>query len=92
MQKLGTRTVVFLKTFKSCVEEGWKASDTQYHIPKSRFNEDKSDTNGYEASPDNIDMSPKNNYLRRFRNCFSEAWKAADTHYHIPKSRHGKAV
>ena len=92
MKRPGARTVEFLKTFKICVEETWKESDRQYHIPKSRFHDAERDATGHEAFLDNRDTSQKNYYLRRFRNCFSEAWKAADTHYHIPKSRHGKAA
>ena len=92
MTRLGMSTVVFLKTFKTCVEEAWKETDRQYHIPKSRFQGGRNPEPGNEVSPSGLDERGGKYHFRRFRSCFASAWDAADKHYHIPKSRHGRAT
>ena len=92
MKSRDDRTVVFLKTFRDCFKETWKETDRQYHIPKSRFKSSGKTETGREAVPPGDVEGVKEHFFRRLRTCFSNAWEAADRHYHIPKSRHGKAA
>lgn len=84
-----TRTVVFVRNLKACVEEMRKEEGQRYHIPKSRFGDDREVV--WSATGERDDTRGKY-YFRRFRTCLSSAWKASDRHYHIPKSRHGNVV
>ena len=92
MKERVTRAGIFFRTLGKCLSQTWQEADKHYHIPKSRFRDDRSSEQGHEFSPAGLDEGRKKHYLRNFRNCFTFAWGASDRHYHIPKSRHGKAV
>ncbi len=70
----------------------WKEADSDYHIPKSRFRYERNPEPGNEVSPSGLDEKGGKHPFKRFGYCLTSAWEAADKHYHIPKSRHGKAV
>ena len=89
MKEQVTGRGMFFRTLRNCMSEAWQEADSEYHIPKSRFQRDRSQELGDGTSPDERGNSMKKYYFRRFRNCFAFAWEASDRHYHIPKSRHG---
>jgi hypothetical protein len=90
MKEPVTGVVVFFRTLRNCISSSWKETDSQYHIPKSRFHGVEQHETGRTVNMDHTDSRLKSNYLRRFRYCLTSAWDAADSHYHIPKSRHAK--
>ena len=92
MEKPGKSTVEFLKTIKTCVEKAWEDTDIQYHIPKSHFQDERNPEPENEVSSSVLDEKGGKHPFKKFGNCFTSAWEAADKHYHIPKSRHGKVV
>ena len=91
MKEPVTRVGVFFKTLGYCMSSAWKQIDSEYHIPKSRFQESGSPESGVGASPGGRGQRFNRHPFRRFRYCLTSAWEAADKHYHIPKSRHRKA-
>ncbi len=90
MKKTGTSAGIFFRTFRSCMSTAWKVADSEYHIPKSRFQENQSRQSGVGTSPGGRGERLNRKFFRKFRHCITSAWEAADKHYHIPKSRHGK--
>lgn len=92
MKESVTGTGMFFRTLRSCITETWKGVDSQYHIPKSRFSGDLNLESRDWTSRSEGGGHQKKHYFSRFRNCLIFAWKAADSHYHIPKSRHGNAA
>ncbi len=74
MKEQVTGRGMFFRTLRNCMSEAWKAADSEYHIPKSRFQMDRSQESGDGTSPDGRGKSVKRYYFRRFRNCFASAW------------------
>lgn len=81
MKMRETRAALFLKTFKNCVGENWRGSQTEYPMPRDAWKG--------RSAPGPREVSGGKHYLSRFGSCLSTAWAASDKHYHIPKSRHG---
>ena len=92
MKEQVTRTGVFFRSLIDCMSSTWKETDRYYHIPKSRFQAEGVPEPGPRVSHAGLKRGLRSQHVRGFRNCIKSAWEASDSHYHIPKSRHGKAL
>jgi hypothetical protein len=89
MKEPVTRMGIFFRSLRDCMSSTWKETEMQYHIPKSRFKVGDVPEPQRQTSPDSSAKGLRKHHVRGIRSCLKAAWEEADSHYHIPKSRHG---
>jgi len=75
----------FLGSFRDCLLAAWKASDRDYYIPKSRFQDMDFNKTAYRSSPEPGVFRKVGRFFLTVRHCISMAWEASDTFYHLPR-------
>lgn len=81
----------FLGSFRDCLLSAWKASDRDYHIPKSRFQDPGFNQSAYRPPPEPGLLRHVTRFLGTLSECVRASWEASDTFYHLPRSRYQKA-
>ena len=87
MKRMLKSAATFTMVLRGCLKQAWQDSDCQFHIPKSRFQDNGGEENVVETSPRREKAPAKNYFLGSFRDCVLAAWETADREYNIPKSR-----
>ena len=83
MRVRGLREGGFFRTFLDCASSSRKDTEKYDHLPHSRFPAGPAPEHGRYASE---------TARPGIGECLKYAWKASDNYYHIPKSRHGRAL
>lgn len=88
MKRMFGRLKTFYTLLKGCLREAWQDTDSRYHIPKSRFKDQKQPVYAAHNDPPRRWKMKRNAFVGSFRDCVITAWEASDKKYHIPKSRY----
>ena len=81
-------TNAFMGSFRDCLLSAWKASDRDYHIPKSQFQDQEFNNTAYRAEVESGPLGRVGKFLSSLSGCLKASWEASDTFYHLPKSRY----
>jgi len=81
----------FLGSFRDCVAKAWEETDTQYYIPKTRFQDAEYNEKAYRYSREEI-WSRIGAHFGILKSCLSTAWEETDHYYYLPKSRYQDPV
>ena len=78
----------FFHNLRSCISKAWEETDSQYHIPKSRFQDLEYNGTAYSAPQVQGVFSRIGTFLWTVKSCISTAWEESEHYYHLPKSRY----